>query len=200
MAEQRDRADEDPADPDRLRAAFVDAAPRTVEDVAAAAGVSPAAAQPGLETLAESGAIGRRSVNGVDISARKAAEAAEIDIEAPITLYHLTPSAASEGDTNQSGTDDEIGRRLDRMAIPGASDLMRSWRRDAVRATHDYLVTAAGATPEEIRSDVYSGHEAGFDDPGSWWEFVRPRLYRLPGVTVEDDEWFIEQRPAPQHG
>lgn len=198
MAEQRDRVDEEPADPDLLRAAFVDAAPRTVEDVAAATGVSLAAARSGLEALADSGTIERRSVSGVDISARKAAEAADIDVETPIVLYHLSAAEASSGTVDQSGADDEIGRRLDRMTIPGASDLMRSWRRDAVRAAHDYLVTAGGEPPEEIRAEVYPGHEAGFDDPGSWWVFVRPRLYRLPGIVVDDGEWFVEQRPAPR--
>lgn len=193
MAEQRDRPETD-----RLLSAFVDAAPRTVTDVALAAGVTEADAERGLEALCEAGALERRSVSGVDISAQKAAEAAEIDVDEPITLYHLPAAALADSTATPPTADDEIGRRLERMSIPGASDLMRSWRRDAVRAAYDHLITSGGVTPDTLVDEVYPGHEAAFDDPPAWWFFVRPRLYRLPGVAVDDGEWFVEQRPAPR--
>lgn len=195
MATQRDRAD---ADQNRVLSAFVDAAPRTVTDVALATGVDVDDAKAVLSDLCAAGSLNSRSVSGVDISARKAAEAADVAIDEPITLYYRPADALAAEDMTPPTADDEIGRRLERMSIPGASDLMRSWRRDAVRATYNHVVESGGTTMDELVTEVYSGHEAGFDDSDAWWAFIRPRLYRLPGIAVDDEEWYVEQRPAPR--
>lgn len=199
MATQQDRDEGErvaSVPPDRALEAFVDAAPRTAADVAAAAGVGEEAAREALSTLRDRGELERRTVSGVDVTAQKAAEEAGIDVDEPIELWYLPAERLAEGPAERPDAEDEVGRRLERMDVPGASGMMRNWRRDAVRAAYGYLRSSGGATPDELCEDVYPGHEAGFDDAGDWWAFLRPRLYRLPGVAVDDDVWFVQQRPV----
>jgi hypothetical protein len=196
MSQHRDREQSGrsiPTRPERVLDAFVDGAPRTVDDVAIAANVDTDVARATLEALVEDGTLTRRSVSGVDITERKAAEEADIDLDAEIDLWSLTPDELTEGQSDPATAEDRIDRRLERMTVPGASEMMQNWRRDAVRAAYERLDALDGdeLTPAALRDDLFGTHEAGFDTPEAWWDFVRPRLYRLPGVTVEDGCWCV---------
>lgn len=181
---------------DRAFGAFVDAEPLSVPEVAVATGLPTEDVREALADLVEAGRLRRTAVRGVDVSQRKAAEAADVDLETPIVLYHRQPEAllSGIGTADGAGIDadaDRIGRRLARMDVPGASGMMRNWRRDAVRAAYDHLLEHGPADSATIRAAVFPAHEAGFDDPDAWWACIRPRLARLPGVTVEDGQWRV---------
>jgi hypothetical protein len=205
MAQQHDR-DEGGRSistrPEHVLEAFVDGAPRTVEDVAICADLDPAVARATLEELTDGDTLTHRTVSGVEITARKDAEEADVDVDAEIELWSLTAEQLAEGSPERATADSPVGRRLERMTIPGASDMMQDWRRDAVRATYEHLDDLDGdrVAPADLREALFSAHEAGFDDPADWWAFVRPRLYRLPGVTVEDGRWRVlpdDHEPTP---
>lgn len=183
---------------ERVLAAFVDGEPLTVADVAIAADLAEAEARTTLETLVEDGALLHTTVRGVDIRHRKRAEAAEdVDLEAPIDCYYRPPAAVAEGVGSRDGARidedaDRLDRRLARMDVPGASEMMRDWRRDAVRAAYEYLEEHGPAAPEAIVEAVYPAHEAGFEDSEPWWACVRPRLARLRGVDVDEEgRWLV---------
>jgi len=185
-------------DPDvraRVLAAFVDAEPLSPRDVAVAADLPVPAARDVLSALVDAGELHRTEVRGVDIRQRKAAEDAEVDLERPIELFQRPAEALRDGtgvDTDPGGdSPDPVDRRLGRMDVPGASGMMRDWRRDAVRAAHEHLREEGPAEPAELRDVVYPAHEAGFDDAREWWAFVRPRLARLPGVTTTEAAWTV---------
>lgn len=181
----------------QVLAAFVDAESLTVEEVAIAACVPEPAAADALAELVEDGSLRQTTVRGVDIRQRKDAERADADLEQPVDLFHRRAedleSAVGTADGREADADDRRERRLARMDVGGASDMMRDWRRDAVRGAHDHLREAGPCEPATIREAVYPTHEAGFDDADAWWDCVRPRLARLPGVVVEDGEWTVRE-------
>jgi len=175
---------------ERVRSAFVDAEPLTTAEVAVAADVPEPAATDALLELVEAGDLRQTEVRGVDIRQRKYAEEADdVDLEAPIECYYRPAEDLLETVGTRDGSDvsedaDRIGRRLARMDVAGASEMMRDWKRDAVRAAYEHLEAEGPCEPTEIREVVYPAHEAGFDDAEAWWDCVRPRLARLPGVVV----------------
>jgi hypothetical protein len=183
---------------ERVRAAFVDAEPLTTADVAVAADVPEPAAADALEELVVAGDLRHAEVRGVDIRQRKFAEDAEdVDLEAPVDLYHRPAADLQETVGTRDGSDvsedaDRIGRRLARMDVPGSSEMMRDWKRDAVRAAFEHLDAEGPCEPAALREVVYPAHEAGFDDAEVWWDCVRPRLARLQGVVVDGSEWDVE--------
>jgi len=79
-----------------------------------------------------------------------------------------------------SSLDDRVDDALADLAVPGASELMQDWRRDAVRE-------AGRADASTVADAVYPTHEAGYDSEEAWWGMVAPRLARLPGVGDGDD-------------
>lgn len=178
---------------ERVLGVFVDAEPLTAAEVAVAAAVDPEDAAAALEALVADDELHHATVRGVDIRHRKRAEDDDaVDLEEPIDLYHRPAAALAEGVGSVDGAAvddaDELGRRLARMDVEGASEMMRSWRRDAVRAAYDHLDDAGPTATAALVEAVYPAHQAGFDDADAWWDCVRPRLLRLPGVTVEDVE------------
>lgn len=160
---------------ERIMAVFPDAGPRTTEEVAAAAGVTEHTAGNRLEDLVEEGRIGRRSL--------------EVD-GATITLWWLTAeehveraSSPEPAGGDGAGADhDAVEAALADLELPGASDLMREWRRDAVRAAYHALVERGPMADEEVVDAVYPSHQAGYSDRDRWWEMIALRLRALPGV------------------
>ena len=183
---------------ERVRGAFVDAEPLTTAEVAVAADVPEPAAAETLEALVEAGDLRHAQVRGVDIRQRKLAEDDdEIDLEEPFDLYFrhaddLLETVGTRDGSEVSDEADQVGRRLTRMDVGGASEMMRDWKRDAVRAAREHLLASGPCDPEELRGVVYPAHEAGFDDAEAWWDCVRPRLARLPGVVVDHGTWDAE--------
>lgn len=182
---------------ERVRSAFVDAEPLRPAEVAVAADVPEPVAADVLEELVSAGDLRHVAVRGVDIRQRKQVEDDEVDPSAAIDCYHRPAADLADTVGTRDGNDlrpdaDRIDRRLARMDVPGASGMMRDWKRDAVRAAHAHLEDAGPCDPAELRDVVYPAHEAGFDDAESWWDCVRPRLARLPGVVVEQGRWNVE--------
>lgn len=83
--------------------------------------------------------------------------------------------------------DDRVNDALADLAVPGASELMQDWRRDAVRESFEYLRDAGRADATAIVDAVYPTHEAGYDSEEAWWGMVAARLARLPGVDDGED-------------
>ncbi|WP_135821894.1 hypothetical protein [Halostella litorea] len=163
-----------------VRDAFVDAAPRTVAEVAVAADAPRDAVADALADLEAAGELRRREVaaTGDDGAARTA------------VVWHLPASTLRERTpegTVEAG--DAVDRAVARMAFPGASRMMRDWRRDAVRAVVAFLREDGPATADGIVGAVYPPHSAGYDDRDAWWDCVRPRLLAVPGVAHDDGEW-----------
>ncbi|AGN01610.1 hypothetical protein L593_08325 [Salinarchaeum sp. Harcht-Bsk1] len=180
---------------ERVRSAFVDAEPLTTAEVAVAADVPEPAVTDALEELVEAGDLRVTEVRGVDIRQRKYAEDDdEIDLEEPFDLYFRPAEDLLETVGTRDGSDvpedaDPVERRLARMDVGGASGMMRDWKRDAVRAAREHLIETGPCDPAELREVVYPAHEAGFDDADAWWDCVRPRLARLPGVVIDRGTW-----------
>lgn len=185
---------DDPAVRERVLAAFVDAEPLTRREVALAADLPEPLAGDVLAALVEEGALVRTTARGVDVRHRKEAEDADVDLESPVELFHRSAEDLADGPGIEDDVDaaDALGSRIARMDVPGASRMMRDWRRDAVRGAYEHLRSEGATDPAELREVVYPAHEAGFDDPEAWWAFVRPRLARLPGVTRSGGAWTVE--------
>ncbi|WP_121820854.1 hypothetical protein [Halostella salina] len=166
-----------------VRDAFVDAAPRTVAEVAVAAAAPRDAVADALETLVAEGTLRRREVTTTDAEGT----------ERRAVVWHL-PAATLRERSAEGAVEagDAVGLAIARMAFPGASRMMRDWRRDAVRAVVEHLREDGPATAEGIVDAVYGPHSAGYDDPDAWWDCVRPRLRSVPGVVHDDGEWRFE--------
>jgi hypothetical protein len=186
-------SDDDGVDPDGVLVAFVDAAPRTAAEVAVAVDGPEDAVTDALAALEERGDLRRTDAPAADADEWEAEDGPERGSEA-VALWYLPAETlrerVPEGITE---ADDDIDRALAEMSMPGASRMMRDWRRDAVRAVVEYLREDGPATAAGIRSAVYPPHSAGYDDPDAWWECVRPRLLSVPGVDREDGAWRFEE-------
>ncbi|WP_323675533.1 hypothetical protein [Halorubellus sp. PRR65] len=90
-------------------------------------------------------------------------------------------------ETDGATLDERVDDALAELAVPGASELMQDWRRDAVREAFEHLRDAERADASAVVDAVYSTHEAGFESEEAWWGMVAPRLSRLPGVESGDD-------------
>ncbi|WP_323191177.1 hypothetical protein [Halostella sp. PRR32] len=172
-----DSAERSDVTPESVRDAFVDAAPRTAADVATAVGAPRDAVTDALTSLEAAGDLRRKELGDDD----------------PTTLWYLPAATLRDRETEGiAEADDDIDRALARMTVPGASRMMRDWRRDAVRAVVEHLREGGPAVSDEITENVYPSHSAGYDDPESWWGCVRPRLLSVPGVVHEDGAWRYE--------
>ena len=172
--------------------AFVDAAPRTVDEVAAETALDAADARAALEALVDRGALRHKRVDGVDVGERSRPMDDRRE-ELPVDLWYL-PEDRLEGG-NVVVTLDEgrpIEEALEEMEFPGASEMMRDWRRDAVRAAYEYLREQGPANRDNLVEDVYPPHSAGYADADEWFDCVGPRLARLPGVERADGEFRLD--------
>jgi len=171
--ENRSQATVETVAPDRVLAVVADGEPRTATEIAAAVDASAVALSDTLEHLRERDALASKTVGDEEVR-----------------IWY--PPAGSDPSPPADDDPEELGEIVAEMAVPGTSEMMRSWRRDAIREAAEYLREHRRATAAEIRDDVFETHPAGYDDPYVWWETVRPRLGDLPGVEppAEDgDGW-----------
>jgi hypothetical protein len=75
------------------------------------------------------------------------------------------------------------------MDVPGTSEMMRDWRRAAVRGAFDHVRTEGTVDSEGVIGAVFPAHSAGYTDEDEWWACVAPRLAELPGIDREGDTW-----------
>ncbi len=158
--------------PDRVLTVVADGEPRTAAEIADAVGCTTANLGDTLEHLRERGVIATKTVGAADVR-----------------IWYTPIDADPDLDHDDARDLDEVVAGMD---VPGTSEMMRSWRRDAIRETAEFLAERRRATPAEIRESVFEAHPAGYDDPYVWWETVRPRLAELPGVEPpgeDDDVW-----------
>jgi DNA-binding transcriptional regulator YhcF (GntR family) len=140
--------------------------PVSANEVAEELGVPVGTARDALRELVEDGELAHRQVKG---------RASALDV-----WYRPEPDATVD-----------LAARVDEalagMDVPGASEMMQSWRRDAVRAAFEHLREAGALEASSIVDAVYATHAAGYDSEEAWWGMVAPRLGQLPGVEQGED-------------
>lgn len=159
---------------DRALSVFSGPEPYTTREVAAAMNATEHTARTALEALRERGEVDRKPVRGEP---------------ATLTVWYRVRTRMDETveETESVDVDAEVDEILAEAEVPGTSEMMRDWRKDAIRAAFDHLREREEVLDGEFRETVFPAHEAGFDDPDAWWEMVRPRLKQLPGVV--DPAW-----------
>lgn len=176
-------------------AAFDDPEPLTAREVADEVGIDPDRAATALDELVTAGRVGRKRIDGR-------------------TVWYPTPGAGNghakdhdegAGEATDDWSPDEVevrGSSLDDdfdesrveaaiadLEVPGTSEMMRDWRRGAVRAAFDRLREEGEAPSRAIVDAVYPGNPAGYSDREEWWAFVADCLGTLPGVRRDGDRW-----------
>lgn len=153
---------------DNVVAEFEGTEPKTAAEIADALSCTEHEARTKLDALCRTGQLDSKRVRD----------------EPPLTVWYR-PRAAFVGE--DGGADRPIDERmsalLEDMDVPGTSEMMRDWRRDAVRAAFDHLQVERELDETELREEVFPAHSAGYDDPQQWWSMVAARLGDLPGVV-----------------
>jgi hypothetical protein len=161
--------------------AFVDAAPRTLPRVVEDTGLERERALDALDALVDDGDLATTQL---------ASGAANLRVWYLPATAHVERLASGTPDAERTGAVEDAIASLD---VPGVSEMMQDWRRDAIRGAWEYVAEHGAATDDAVVDAVYSAHSAGYDDPERWWACVRPRLASLPGVTppseADDDVW-----------
>ncbi|WP_435360082.1 hypothetical protein [Haloarchaeobius sp. DFWS5] len=151
-------------------ATFDDAAPRTAREVAAETDIDPDIAVGLLDDLVADGELQAKELT---------------DSDTTLTAYFApvgTPGVGGSLDPEEA-REQAVDEAVTRMDVPGVSEMMIDWRRDAVRAAWEHLSEEGVVTAEAFKQEVYPKYRAGYDDAEAWWDFLRPRLPRLPGVS-----------------
>jgi hypothetical protein len=155
--------------PDRVLAAFDGHAPETTASLAAQLEVSGERVGETCRTLCDQDALARH----------------ELDCEHGTVTAWYRPADA-EADLRERAE-----QTLAELSVPGTSEMMRDWRRDAVRAAFEFVVEEAPVVESEFTERVFPTQNAGYDDSAQWWEMVAPRLAEVPGVSppAESEVW-----------
>lgn len=167
---------------DHALSVFSGAEPYTTREVAAAMNVTEHTAGAALEALYERGEVGKKEARGDP---------------ATLTVWYRVRTGIGEepGGEDALDVDARVEELLSEVEVPGTSEMMRDWRIDAIRAAFDHLREHEAVSVDELQAEIFPAHQAGFDDPDAWWELVRPRLRRLPGIVNPawgDDTWRYE--------
>jgi hypothetical protein len=161
---------EDIAD-ERALETFSGSEPLTTAEIAAEMNTTEHTARGKLDALASKGVLESKVLR---------------EETAPLTIWYLPREAHAHDAVDDEQSDDpteQVDERIESMAVPGASEMMQSWRRDAIRAAYEYLQEHGQARASEFSADVYPRHDASYDDAEAWWTMVRDRLKQLPGVV-----------------
>jgi hypothetical protein len=181
---------------DVVENAFADAAPRTLAEVVDATGLERDAAERVLATLVDAGELATKTLPTPSpaSTARDGDDAATQDgiggEDADGLRVWYRPARrhverfASDADVPAADALDDAIAALD---VPGVSEMMQDWRRDAIRGAWEYVADAGAATDDAIVDAVYPAHGAGYEDREAWWACVRPRLAELPGIVPPDE-------------
>lgn len=160
---------------DVVASAFVDAAPRTLPELVEETGVEREAVERALAALVDDGALAAKTLK---------TGAATLRVWYLPASAHVERLAPGAPDADRA---EAVAETIESIDVPGVSEMMQDWRRDAIRGAWEYLVEHGAATDAAVVDAVYPGHSAGYDDRDAWWDCVRPRLASLPGVTPPDD-------------
>jgi hypothetical protein len=167
---------------DAVLAVFQDrtdlARPLTANDVMDRLGCSRRTAHNKLNALVDQGALATRKVGArgrvwwIPLPDERSADRAP---DAPGTSGTATPDR-----------DPAVEAEIAAADIPGTGDTLRQ-RREALRATYDYLSENPDATETEFLTEVFPEHPAGFKTADKWWAVIKPALTELPNVDVAED-------------
>lgn len=152
--------------PERVLAAFDGREPETTASLAEALNVGAERVGEACRTLLERDALGRRELNCGHGTA---------------TVWYRTP------DEEAFDLEARAEETLAALSVPGTSEMMRDWRRDAVRAAFEFVVGEGTVVESAFVEAVYPSHAAGYDDADDWWGMVAPRLAEVPGVSPPTD-------------
>ncbi|MFB6250267.1 MAG: hypothetical protein ABEI27_01040 [Halobellus sp.] len=97
--------------------------------------------------------------------------------------------SATDAQATVTGTPDRdpaVEAEIAAADIPGSGDTLRK-RREALRATYDYLSKHPDATETDFLTEVFPEHPAGFKTADNWWAVIKPALTELPNVDVAED-------------
>jgi hypothetical protein len=188
-----------------IRSLFADGEPRTAREVATGVGVDEGTAREALASLVERDELDRKTVGD----------------DAGVTVWYPTPTSGIEPDNGTGRSPGEtttefelrgggpstarvtgaggpprleadLPGAVDELSVPGASEMMRSWRRDALLAAAECVADRGRVRSRAIHEAVYPGHSAGYDSSKEWWAFVAEYLAELPGIAREGDDWVYE--------
>ncbi|MEF8773249.1 MAG: ArsR family transcriptional regulator [Halobacteriales archaeon] len=150
------------------------ARPLTADDVMEALDCSRRTAHNKLTELVEEGVLETRKVGArsrvfwVPIDSPADAAVEEHDGEVPLAVRN----AMAEAD------------------LPGTGRTLAA-RREALRASYDYLVEHPSAKKSDFLQDVFPEHPAGFETAEGWWNAIQPALKDLPGVDPPEERGHI---------
>jgi len=179
---------EDIAD-ERALETFSGTEPLTTAEIAAEMNTTEHTARGKLEALASKGALESKVLR---------------EETAPLTVWYLPREAHVEGASADEEIEDPAERAdelIESFDVPGTSEMMHNWRRDAIRAAYEYLREHEQVPAAEFREEVYPSHSASYDEPQAWWAMVRDQLKQLPGVvgpTWGGETWSYEDPTAEE--
>lgn len=157
------------ATPERVLSAFDGHAPESTASLAEELNVAAERVDEVCGTLCDRDALARRELNCG---------------HGTVTVWYRPADAEAD-------LEERVEQALAELSVPGTSEMMRDWRRDAVRAAFEFVAEEGPVVESEFTECVFPTQNAGYDDPGRWWEMVEPRLARLPGVSppAEGEVW-----------
>lgn len=160
--------------PERVLAAFDGHAPETTASLAAELNAAAERVDETCRTLCDRDALARRELDSGDGS---------------VTAWYRPADA-------EAGLEERAEQALAELSVPGTSEMMRDWRRDAVRAAFEFVVEQGPVVESEFTEQVFPTQNAGYDDAEQWWEMVAPRLAAVPGVSppAEGEVWTSDVR------
>jgi hypothetical protein len=160
---------------------FVDAAPQTLPEIAEETGLERETVEGVLEDLVDDEALATKEL---------ATGAATLRVWYLPASEHVERLASGSPAPPRA---DAVADAVSTMDVPGVSEMMQDWRRDAIREAWEFVADQGAVTDDAIVDAVYPGHSAGYEDRDNWWDCVRPRLADLPGIAPpsdgDDDVW-----------
>lgn len=148
------------------------ARPLTAEDVLDHLGCSRRTAHNKLNELVEDGVLETRKVG-----------ARSRVFWVPIERPTATPVADEE-------TPLAVQNAMAEADLPGSGETLTN-RREALRASYEYLVEHPSAKKSDFLQDVFPEHPAGFETAEGWWNAIQPALKDLPGVDPPEERGHI---------
>jgi hypothetical protein len=148
------------------------ARPLTADDVMAALECSRRTAHNKLNDLVEEGVLRTRKVG------------------ARSRVFWVPMEQPTERPLADDGTPLPVQNAMAEADLPGSGSTLAD-RREALRASYEYLVDHPSAKKSDFLQDVFPEHPAGFETAEGWWNAIQPALKDLPGVDPPEERGHI---------
>ena len=96
------------------------------------------------------------------------------------------PRRRHQSDLSELPRDPLVEMSIANADLPGSGEPLAR-RRDALRASYDYLTEHPDTDPGAFLNDVFTEHPAGYTTADDWWEAIGPALEGLPNVEIAAD-------------